>query len=239
MSEQENRVSDELLNAFVDDELDAAEKARLLELMSADDGLRGRVCQLWQVKELMRSAWPAPAAAAASHPPTQPFSRLGRWGQALAATLVLAIGASAGWLVHGDREPAPLAGIQLDTRKMDEGRIIIHLASGDPDRIQAALDEAEELSRSRDRMGRPVRVELLANAGGINLLRTGGSPHAERIAALQKAYRNLSFTACANAMEQMRLKGVDVRLLPEVEVAPTALDQIMMRLQQGWTYIQV
>ena len=236
MNEEQKPVSDEMLNAFVDDELDATEKARLLELMAADATLRGRVCQLWQVKEMVRGAWPA---VAPSPPKVRPPSRFQRYSQALAASLVLTLGALVGWMAHEEKSHPQTSGVQLDARKMDEGKVILHLASNDPDRFQAALDEAEELSRSRDRMGRPVRVELLANAGGINLVRAGGSPHAERIAALQKAYRNLSFTACANAIEQMRLNGVDVRLLPEVHVAPTALDQIMMRLQQGWTYIQV
>jgi intracellular sulfur oxidation DsrE/DsrF family protein len=37
----------------------------------------------------------------------------------------------------------------------------------------------------------------------------------------------------------LRLQGVNVDLLPDVKVAPSALGEVMTRLRQGWTYIQV
>jgi intracellular sulfur oxidation DsrE/DsrF family protein len=233
--EKTREVSDELLNAFVDDELDAAEKARLLNRMAESPGLRERICQLWQIKEQVRGAYPLQGAPTKGR--KNLASPLGRYSQALAASLVLAVGAALGWIAHD--EQGGRAGLHLTERQVAEGKVILHLASSDPDRLKATLDEAEALSQEHDKSGRPVRVEVLANGGGINLLRASVSPYAERVESLAKQHSNLSFLACNTAIERLRENGADVRLLPHVAIAPSALDQIMMRLQQGWTYVQV
>lgn len=235
-SEQE--VSDELLNAFVDGELDAAEKSRLLEQLAESAGLRARVCELWQLKEMVRSGHPLDAVP-------NKFVRSGRkWAlrrftQALAACLMLALGAGAGWSVRGARDPIRSVGFEFGAKHVDEGKVILHLASADSDRLKTALDEAEELAASRDKAGNPVRVELMTNAGGLDLLRTDVSPYSDRIKALRAAYANLHFLACQTAIDNLIRKGVRVYLLPEAEITESAVDQIIKRLKQGWVYIQV
>lgn len=233
--EKTREVSDELLNAFVDDELDAAEKARLLNRMAESPGLRERTCQLWQIKEQVRGAYPLRGTPTNGR--KNLASPLSRYSQALAASLVLALGAALGWIAHD--EQGGRAGLQLSARQVAEGKVILHLASSDPERLKAALDEAEALAQEHDKSGRPVRVEVLANGGGINLLRADVSPYAVRVESLAKQHSNLSFLACNTAIERLRQTGEDVRLLPHVAIAPSALDQIMMRLQQGWAYVQV
>jgi uncharacterized protein len=231
------KVSDELLNAFVDGELDAAEKARLLNCMASDASaqLRERVCQLWQLKELVRSAYPQQKE---SVPPSKRnVSPLRRYRQALAAGLVLAMGAAMGWFSHeGLESPADL---NLMAMQMAEGKVVLHLSSADPERFNAALNEAEALSRGRDRLGHPVRVELVADEGGLTLLRADVSPYAERIRTLGKNHGNLAFLACNNTLEKLRKSGTTVELLPNVEVAPSAKELITARVQHGWTYIKV
>jgi len=234
----DDEVSVELLNAFVDNELDAAEKSRVLERIAADAELRARVCELWQLKEMVRGAYPEDVASMASRR-TARRSRIPRFAQALAATVVLTFGAVAGWLMHGERDIGRSHGFQLDARQVSDGKIILHLASGDSDRIEAALDEAEMLAKSRDKNGHPMQVELIANGTGLDLLRTGASPYAQRIAAMHDEYANLSFLACNLAIENLRARGVKVNLLPQATIATSALDQIMMRLKQGWLYLQV
>jgi intracellular sulfur oxidation DsrE/DsrF family protein len=227
-------VSDELLNAFADDELDADDKAQLLDRMVADPALKGRVCQHWQLKEMVRDAFPLPPAL-----PVRRRLMGGRVaGMALAASVLLVLGASAGWLVRGDAQP-PLSGSGLSAAQVGPGRIILHLGSSDPDRIKAALDQADHLARGRDLSGHPVQVELLMNGDGLDLVRADVSAYADRIASLHAAHHNLKFIACNNTIEMLRLQGVNVDLLPDVALAPSALAEVMTRLRQGWTYIQV
>lgn len=234
----EHEISDELLNAFVDGELDAAEKSRLLERLAESPGLRARVCELWQLKEMVRSGHPLSAAPNKSIRSGRKLD-VQRFTQVLAACLMLALGAGAGWSVRGARDPVSSVGFEFGAKHVDEGKVILHLASADSDRLKTALDEAEELAASRDKAGDPVRVELVTNAGGLNLLRSDVSPYSARIKDLRAAHANLHFLACQTAIDNLIRKGVRVNLLPEAEITESAVDQIIKRLKQGWVYIQV
>lgn len=236
-------VSAEQLNAFIDNELDADDKARLLEQMAADAGLRARVCELWQLKELVRGGYPLDGGKRGR----QGCSRAAetpRWAQALAASVVLVAGAAVGWLLHGNSSAhglaaGPAAGSQAiaaagATAAAD--RIVLHLESGDPEKLKAALDEVEKLSIGQSGAASPPRVELVANGQGLKLLRADVSPYAARVRTLQDAHANVNFVACRVAIRALQRQGVQVKLIPHVDVAASAPDEILLRLQQGWRY---
>lgn len=228
-------ISDEILNAYIDNELDPAERATLLERIAADAGLRARACELWQTKQMVQGAYPLPRRKAS--PARRRFAST-RWPHALAASLLLALGAGSGWLGHDRIDADGLAMHQIDALRNDGGRVVLHLFSDEPARMEAALRMAEQLAAARDRAGQSFQVEFVANGPGLHLLRTGGSPYASRIAALRQAHGNLRLVACQRAMDRMRERGIDVNLLSEVEVAPSAEGRLAARLTQGWRYIQ-
>ena len=118
--------------------------------------------------------------------------------------------------------------------------MLLHLSSAEPDKLDRALDTAEQLLATYRSQDKPIEVELVANAGGLELLRADISPYAERVRALQRQYDNLTFMACQTAMDRLRReKHVSPDLLPEALVTPNALEEILNRLQQGWVYISV
>lgn len=229
-----NEVSDEILNAYIDNELDAAERAQLLERMTSDATLGGRACELWRLKQMLRGAYPLPqekSTLAGRHlaPP--------RWTQALAASLLLTLGAASGWIAHERAESDGISMRQLDAIRHDGGRVVLHLFSDEPGRMEAALRMAEQLAQTQDQTGKPLRVEFVANGPGLHLLRVGGSPYANRVTQLRQ-YTNLRIVACHEAMQRLQDRGLDVTLLPSVEVAPSAEGELAARLTQGWRYIQ-
>jgi hypothetical protein len=186
---------------------------------------------------MVRSAFPGPAAGAL--PPRRQSAGGRHRAMALAATVLLALGVSAGWFARGGEQLRPPSSLALNAAQVGGGRVILHLGSSSPERIKVALDEADHLARGRDLSGQPVQVELLVNGDGLDLVRADVSAYADRIASLHSAHHNLKFIACNNTIEMLRLQGVNVELLPDVKVASSALDEVMMRLRQGWTYIQV
>lgn len=228
-------ISDEILSAHIDNELDPAERAMLLEQIATDTSLRGRACELWQLKQMVRGAYPLPRQARAT--PRRGLAAP-RWLHAFAATLLLAIGAVSGWLAHGHTDGEQMMLGQIDTIRASGGRVVLHLFSDEPARMEAALATAERLARERDQAGQPFRVEFIANGPGLHLLRSGGSPYAERVMALHAAYKNLHIVACRQAMTRLRERGIDVVLLPGVDEAPSAESELAARLTQGWRYLQ-
>jgi intracellular sulfur oxidation DsrE/DsrF family protein len=230
-----NHISDEILNAYLDNELAPAERNALIERIAGDDELRGRACELWQLQQMLRGAYPVPPkkSALAARQKTGPG-----WAHALAASLLLVLGGFSGWFMHDRTDTAGVPARQMEAIRADGGRVVLHLFSDEPARMEVALRMAEQLAATHDREGRPLRVEFIANGPGLHLLRTGGSPHAARITALRQAHPNLRLLACHEAMERMHERGLDVVLLPEVEIAPSAEGRLAERLTQGWRYVQ-
>lgn len=221
-------ISDEQLNAFIDDELDATDRERLLAAVAVDGGLAQRACAMRLIKEQVRHAYAEPPATSSRQQPVRPW-------RALAMTLMLAGAVLAGWIARDQ------AGVGNDAiaRKPDTGHVMLHLAAWDEQRARIALDDAEGLLRTARESGRPIELELVANAGGLDLLRAGISPHADRIARLRADYANLQFVACGQTVERLRERGIEVRLLPGTRVASSALDQIVLRMSQGWSYVRI
>jgi len=231
-------ISDEILGAYIDNELDNEERARIQERLAADSALRARACELWQLKQMIRGAFPLPRSRKDSTQGDTRPSFSNKWPHALAASLFVAAGAFSGWIANERFASERQFEHQIEAIRLDGGRVVLHLFSDEPARMEAALQMAEKLASARDAQGRPFRVEFLANGPGLHLLRQGGSPYAERIEALRRRHANLRLVACREAMARMQERGIDVTLLPGVEEAVSAESELSARLTQGWRYLQ-
>ncbi|HEB99740.1 MAG TPA: hypothetical protein ENJ05_09545 [Thiotrichales bacterium] len=254
----DRNLSDEQLNAYVDGQLDADEKSRILNAINSDEALGRRACELRRLRELVQLAYEAPPAPPRARQRTR---SMGPWGQAAAAGLLLALGSVLGWVSHGQSATSQ-TGPDLDIQAMylDEekafqttsianapidknGRkIVLHISSSDPQKMEAALDTAERLLNTYRSRNQHVELELVANAGGLDLLRADTSPFADRVHELQRRYENLTFLACQTAMNRLLAKQGKAELpplLPEALVTPNALEEILTRLQEGWVYVSI
>ncbi len=236
-------ISDEKLNAFVDGELDAAESEALLVRMREDENLANRVCMQRNLKSMVRLAYADPPVASRPAIPAR-FSaaHLARYA---AAMLVLAVGLGGGWFMRGMEDRTQLTQTNHDhgmirlTTVPDPNRVMLHVDSAAPDKLQAVLDHAEQFLQAAERSGRPIEVEVIANSRGLDLLRADYSPQADRIARMSQRHANIRFIACNQSIARLKSEGQQVILLPEAKVAPTAIGEIVTRLQQGWTYVKV
>lgn len=249
-SDDQDRLS-ETLNAYIDGELDPAQSAKLELRLRGDLVMRRRLLELRRVRELVNTSFQSelPAGIHARRPALSRRTRVAI--QAIAASLLLALGISMGinWRPAANddflsllpKDAQTIRPSYLDLRTpADEVRAIFHVASADPEKIRATLNHVEKLVRRYSGTQKRLHVELVANAEGLNLLRAGKSPAADQVAYIQKNYGNVRFLACGKTIQRIQAeKGVPVKLLPNVEVASSALDQIILRLRQGWTYIRV
>ncbi|MDX1487832.1 MAG: hypothetical protein R3268_06515, partial [Acidiferrobacterales bacterium] len=119
-------------------------------------------------------------------------------------------------------------------------RVLFHVSSTDSARMKATLDEVENVLDLYRQAGQQVRVEVLSNGPGLNLLRAATSPYPERIERMMRAYKNLTFVACQNTIDRLRREeGIQARLLPGTTVTESGVAEILRRQQQGWNYIQI
>ncbi len=235
MSEPRN-VSEEMQNAFVDGELDPVEWERVAERIGRDPKLREEVAVLRCVKDLVRHACAVPPAQPSRAP------RAERLARRLAAAAIVMLAAGLGWMGHswwsGEGPDPASAYVLREAGGLDRDRVLVHVSSGERETLGRALDEVEDLLRTARDAKRTVRVEIVANRGGIDLVRAGVSQYASRIAALRAAYPDLALVACGQTLRRLRARGQSVELLPGTVVATSALDEVVARLHDGWVYVR-
>jgi intracellular sulfur oxidation DsrE/DsrF family protein len=239
-------VSDETLHAFVDGELDVAESETLIARIRDDKELAQRVCALRTLQSMVRLAYAEPPVAAGRE--LRPAPRRQFMQRCAYGCLVLVAGLSGGWALRG-LEPQAVAAVPVAvqsgfqavslTQAADPNRVMLHLDSAAPDKMLAVLDQAEHLLDEAERQGRAMQLEIIANSRGIDLLRAGVSPHAARMARMTQRHANLNWVACSQSIARFAGEGEKVILLPATQTAPTAIGEIITRLQQGWTYVRV
>jgi len=235
---QESFISDEKLNALLDNELDNEERTQILSLMQKDNEIVARYNELRRVKESVAAAYvnpPAPTYQTAQHKPWQlsPF-------RVIAASLALLfIGSIVGWL-GGTKMSAEVfySVAQVNAGELKNDKVLIHISSMNSQQVESALQAAEYLLQSSKETDGNIQLEIVANVEGLGVLRLG-SPYSERIRQLSTKYNNISFKACGIAKKVAALKeGKVIELLPQAEDIPAALDQILLRISQGWTYVK-
>ena len=240
-------ISSEQLNALIDNQLDADEKSSILEAINQDPELNQRVSALRQVREMVKHGYdqvPAPTRRGATH------SDHGWWTRGIAAGLLLGMGVLLGW--HGfERDygnESMLQVMYLDDDKAFQTadfntteavrankKFLLHISSEDPVRIEQALNTVERILSAE---GNNTSLSVVANSGGLTLLRADVSPFAERVRELQLQFDTLTFLACRTAIDKLKQEqNIEVKLLPGVTTTPNALDEILTRLRQGWVYI--
>lgn len=237
-------LSDEFLNAFVDNQLEAGEKSMAFDFIENDENLKARVCDLRGLKEMVQHAYHQPSLSSHGAP-----ARRRNWPayfQPMAACLILVLGIASGWFGHvltaadNDRELKRLFQVGQNSDFSDDPRkIILQVSNSNPARLKSALDESESLLDSYRKEHRQLQLEIIANSSGAALLRADVSPYAVRLGAMQAKYPNLDLVICGQTVGRLREQGVDVQLLPHANVVPSAAQQIKERLQQGWDYVRI
>ncbi len=247
----QDMISDEHLNAFVDGQLDADEKSRVFSAINEDEALNTRACELRKLRELVRHAYDLPPAPAGKPRHGRGIARGLQRG--MAAGLLLGMGVAGGWYGRAHVERDQVQAMFLDSHRTFETtaltnidqiagarKVILHISSSNPQRIEEGLKMAQHLLETYKEKHEKGEVEVVANAGGLNLLRAGVSPFAGQVKRLQEQYSNLAFMACQTAINKLeREKGVKVKLLPQALLTPSALEEVLNRLQDGWVYVKV
>jgi intracellular sulfur oxidation DsrE/DsrF family protein len=162
------------------------------------------------------------------------------FGLALVASVLLVTGAIAGLFLHGYFEHGSINGGYAATSNSNPaaitGNYIIHVSSGDPDKMELALQKAQAMLSSAG-PGALRRVEVVANEKGLDLLRSDVTRFKDEISYL--ASEQVVFYACSKTIQRLQEKGVDVRLVPEAVQGFTALDRVVLRMHEGWQYIKI
>ncbi|MDO8706498.1 MAG: hypothetical protein Q7J84_16280 [Sulfuricaulis sp.] len=234
---QDNKFSDEFINAFVDDQLTPEEKSQVYANLSGNDALNRRICQVRKIHDLVQLAYKEPPMPAKN---TASFVARRKYGLGLAAGLTLLIGGVFGWFLHQSSASHNVAMAQTTVDAQTPVKVLFHVSDGQTAHLKSVLDDVEDLMKYYQRTSQKARVEVITNGEGLSLLLAGVSPYRERIQKMQQEYHDLTFVACQNTIDRYQNElGLTAKLLPGVVVIDSGVAQIMRRQLQGWAYLQV
>lgn len=237
-------ISEDTLQAWVDGQFSTEESAALLVELQGDRELMKRACDIRMLKEAVRLAYQDPPPPAGLY---QTVRQSGAWRSLVATVAVLVIGVVMGWNLRPS-EPVqrfvvldPTGSGQLPVSAESEAmRIVFHMTNPDMAVGGELLDEIETMLQAYRRQGEDLRVEVVAHGEGLGLLRERLSLHQDRIETMADRYPNLTFVACQNTIDRLRVeRGVEVVLLPDAYLTESGVNHVVRRQQEGWVYIRV
>ena len=233
------KFSDEMINAYADGELQGGEKAEFEEALKNDVKLQQAVDCVFVLKAQLHDAY---RGVDAFSPAQNDGFGYRVAGFALMFLLVFSSGWLGGDLMHRtdkvNQDNAYFAG-GINAAQEVKGKFVLHIGTHDQVKFKQAIDEIENLLVSYRSETQPIELEVIANAGGLNLFREDGSPYVQKVKQISQQYPNVKFIACANAIERLRERGIEPKLIDAVRQGTTALDQVVKRMNEGWTYIKI
>ena len=240
-----DNINDDKLNMFIDQQLDKEEMNAIHHAMLDDGKLRERVCQLKAVRELVGYAYSdVPASRYCDVAAKRHWSV---YTKAVAASITLFIGVLLGWATY-EYSPNASHGISAEntfqfvanhvTVDHEQRKIVLHIDTGDLQVVNKALNEADHLLSTYREADIPLKLDIVANKAGINVLRPGVSPYIARIQKLVDT-ADVTLYACERSIAKAhRKEGRDIVLMPGVITDKAAREIIPERLEKGWVYIK-
>jgi intracellular sulfur oxidation DsrE/DsrF family protein len=117
--------------------------------------------------------------------------------------------------------------------------VAIHVDQNDPQVMNMALNNAQNVANYYESQGDEVTIELVAYGPGMQMFVAETSPVSDRIASMSLALENLRFSACGNTHRAMiERAGTDVPLLDEVEMTPSGVVRLIELQEDGYAYVR-
>lgn len=235
---ERKEFDDITLSAFVDDQVDTVRAEMIIQAMEENPEIRERVYQFRRAKDLMKLSFKDVKAPLRSVPvPGEQAWKLPQLSGLAATLLALVIGASSGVFgYYTGKQSNNLSATSLAQRYQD--RLILHVSESNPKHFARALAFVKTFLAEHERQGEG-QIEVVAHAGGLDLLREGVSPYEQEVKTLMKQHSNVHFIACANGIRGLLKKGIKPNIIDGIPTDETAFDHIVARLQSGWSYIKV
>lgn len=241
-----SEYSDEMINAFVDGELDSRDRDGLKLAMQDDPYLHDRVTAICELKKSLQASYASVSAHLDESSSDKSKTRMRRNStHGLAAAMLLCVGAVFGWFgqlasQQTDRNIVRLEGVQLNPLDLHQtNKIVLHVSSSEGNKLEQTINKVEYIINQYESRHMPFQLEVVANSGGIDLLRDDVSPYKERILSIMQRYNNVSFIACSNAISRLKMQGVEPKIIAHSTTGVTAVERIVKRLQEGWVYVKV
>lgn len=244
-------VSEELLNIFVDDELDTKEREQVLGEQMANEDVARAICEIRLLKDLVKSARPK-----IDQTPTLSKSgkqgHLTKWTMVASVLLVVTVGLisllhektnisspiiSATATENNYRDINSFLSAQANNPEL---KIVLHINKDNTEAYTRLIRQLKYLLSTTKNNNQPLRVEVVASGPGLAFVGKQTSPYAREIRLLRQEYDNLIFFACQSTLDKFNTKNnTHFKILSDVVLTASGAELIQLRKTQGWSHILI
>jgi len=219
------------LDQYIDGELNPAERLTFESRLKQDTESREQICVKRQIKAQIAHHYkqikPIKGANIQTMTRAQAKTKFNAgWGYAAAGLTGLLLG------IMLSLSPSSLD--QANSIPAAVNKFVIHLDNNDEDKMAASVQKAGLLLKEQPKS----QVQIITNHEGIELFNAQNA-NAEDIIALLQQHQNLELVACLRTLERIEREGKPFDLIPAVNSHEPAVDEVVKRLKDGWTYIKI
>lgn len=240
-------VSEEILNAYIDDEIDAEERERVARLEMEDRELAHEICEQRRLKTLVklaRAEEPSETANIVLHRSVSFKS----WSMAVSTTLVVFIVFT---LAVNQKETAVVSYMPGSTYsdfptllssvgKKNKLKLVLHLKTADKFETEHLFQVLTTLMDKHKHTSSLWQIEVVASGAGMQILLDNNTQYASQIARLRSRHPNIAFIACAKTLKKMSInESRSFRISRQTMLVASGPDWAKQRQQQGWAYILI
>ena len=118
-------------------------------------------------------------------------------------------------------------------------RLALQVSDNDPEKMNAALNVAANVSKHYAEKGTEVEIEIVAFNAGLHMFRDDTSPVKERLQSFASGMPNVSFRACGNTLEAMTKKEAKkISIVTNAVIVPAGVVTLMELSEKGWTIVR-
>lgn len=111
-------------------------------------------------------------------------------------------------------------------------RIVMHMSSADTLVWKGLMNNIKHL---REGWGDSVAIEVVVHGPGIGMLIMNKTTQREKIGQFSKL--GVKFVACENTIRERKIDKSTI--LPDAGFVPMGVGEIVLKQEQGWSYIKV
>jgi intracellular sulfur oxidation DsrE/DsrF family protein len=118
-------------------------------------------------------------------------------------------------------------------------RLALQVTDNDADKMNAALNVAQNVSVYYSGKGQEVEIQIVAFNAGLHMLRDDTSPVKSRLKSFSEGMPNVTFKACQNTLENMsKREGKAPSLVGNADLVPSGAVTLIELSEKGWTILR-
>lgn len=240
-------ISDEILNAFIDNELDLEEHNQIVQIAQYDTSLSERINNAQNLKLLVRAAKiPISIKEApinSEYPQliqnqfTKPYYLIASIILIVCATLFSSTGENYNRKSY-DSTYNNKDLLQIATQFKKDLKIVLDIKSSNSEQVNDLFNFIEYVSQTAKH--NDMQIEIVLSSSGIKILQEGVSAHAKTIQEIGKNNKNVTFIACQKSLQKLqRSSNKPIKIIKEAMLVSSGPIWSKNRKQQGWSSLTI